>query len=130
MKRASRVFVAATLLACQERLVDNEARQVCSYVTAARVYDEQGNPVAMVMHEGGGNTPVCLCLTPDDVKSGEYDEWFDEQVQQACLEDAAKMGYPDAHDCDYWHDIGQWITNIRVVPDLADVPCDPEESEP
>lgn len=111
--------------ACPDRLAELEGWHVCTYVTAARVYDEQGNPVAMVLHDGG-NSEICLCLTPEDVKSGEYDQWFNDQAYLACLEDAALMGYPDAHDCDYWHDDGQWIINIRADIDYVDIRCDPD----
>lgn len=116
-------------LACQQRLVDGEpleGRHVCTWVNAARVYDDQGNPIHTVGGPGGAPSEICLCLTPDDVLSGAYDDWFNDHAYETCLEDAARMGYPEANDCEYWYEQKQWIKMINVHPDEAHLRCDPD----
>lgn len=136
MTRGKRLTLVSALIgaACQERLVDGEpleGRHVCTWVNAARVYDEEGNPVRMVGGPSGAPSRICLCLTPDDVLSGAYDDWFNDRAFETCLEDAARMGYPEANDCEHWYEEKHWIKMIGVHPDEEHLRCDPEgESEP
>ncbi len=127
------VLLLVPVLACQDRLADGEpleGRRVCTSVNAAKVYDDEGNPVSVVLDSGGGNSRICLCLLPEQVLSGDYDDYFNDRAYATCLEDAARMGYADANDCAFWYEQGQWIDMIRVHPDEEDFRCDPDvESE-
>ncbi|MFV8753920.1 hypothetical protein ACNOYE_25525 [Nannocystaceae bacterium ST9] len=133
-RRTIILVTLASLAGCQQRLAEGEpstSRTICTYVTMARVYDEQGTPVRMVLDVDGSNSEICLCLTPDELKSGDFDDWFNDRAFEACLEDAAELGYAEANDCDYWYEQGQWIKNIRVHVDAHDSHCDTDGvSEP
>ncbi|MFV8750108.1 hypothetical protein ACNOYE_06130 [Nannocystaceae bacterium ST9] len=128
--RVALVLSLGLVLSCQERLADGEAEDlwtICTIVNAASVYDEQGNPVKMVGGPNGGNTPVCLCLTIEEKKSGEYDDYFNDEALKVCLENATRMGYPEDNDCAYWHEEGQWIEMIGGYP--VDEPARCEEPD-
>ncbi|NJK31435.1 MAG: hypothetical protein HC927_02890 [Deltaproteobacteria bacterium] len=123
------VLLSLAFLSCQERLIDAEDESlegyvICTVVNAARVYDQQGNPVSQVIGPEGGNSEVCLCLTPEDTKAGIHDDYFNDKALEICLEDAARMGYPEANDCHYWHSIEHWKTEIRLWPWHEDERCD------
>ena len=119
-------------LSCQGRLADGEPAdelwKICTAVNAARVFDEQGNPVKIVLSPRGGHSLICLCLTIEEAKSGDYDDYFNDEALNVCLANATAMGYPEANDCAYWHEDGQWIRMIRPYPFEEElVPCeDPE----
>lgn len=131
--RTLMVLVVA-LASCQQRLVDGEIGQeglrVCTYVNMARVYDENGNPVAMVLSPLGGNSEICTCMALEDKLEGVLDEWFNDQAYARCIEDATSMGYPEAHDCEYWYEQGQWIKMIQVPPGEENVRCNLDAAEP
>ncbi len=121
------VLVLASPLSCQERLVDEQTEElwkICTAVTSARVYDEQGNPVRMVHGPTGGNSLVCLCLTIDETLSGDYDEYFNDKTLEVCLQDATRLGYPEANDCAYWYEDGLWVRTIGGYPYEDDVRCE------
>lgn len=131
--RSRLAFILAAVvgvgLSCQERLAPGETSEgwkICTFVNAAKVYDDQGQPVGVVHGPGGGNSAVCVCLTEDEYWSGELDDYFNDQALATCIEDATRMGYPDAHDCEFWHDEGQWIDMIQPDPFQADKSCDPD----
>lgn len=129
-RKLSILFVSAFVVgACQERLVDGElleGRHICTWVNAARVYDEQGNAVHMVGGPGGAPSMICLCLTPDDVLSGAYDDWFNDRALETCLEDAARMGYPEANDCEQIYEEKHWIKMIGLDHEAEHLRCDPD----
>ncbi len=130
-RRVGLVLLLGLVSACQERLVDSESEdrwKVCTVVNSAFVFDEQGDPVSIVEGPNGGRSFVCLCLTIDEKKSGDYDEYFNDEALRVCLENATRMGYPEANDCAYWHDEGQWIEMISVGPLEDDVRC--EQADP
>ncbi len=134
-KRSSALLLLVIpFLSCQERLADGdplEGLKVCTFVNAAMVFDEQGDPVSIVHGPGGGNSKSCLCLTVEQKLSGDYDDYFNDRAFELCLEDATRMGYPEANDCAYWYEQGQWIDMIQIDPFVNDVECDPNgESEP
>ncbi|MFV8749499.1 hypothetical protein ACNOYE_02985 [Nannocystaceae bacterium ST9] len=132
--RLAAALLVLSFTSCQERLADGEpieGRRLCTKVNAARVYDEQGDPAGMVQGPEGGNSTICLCLTLDEFGSGAYDDYFNDRALATCIEDATRMGYPEANDCAYWYEQGQWIEMIRVYPEDEHVRCDPDgESEP
>ncbi|NJK33066.1 MAG: hypothetical protein HC927_12015 [Deltaproteobacteria bacterium] len=129
--RAAFVLFSLAFVSCQERLVDGEEPEldgykICTAVTGARVYDDEGNLGPVVIGPGGGNSEICLCLTKEDAIAGVYDEYFNDEALEVCLEDAARMGYPEANDCAYWHSTGLWKQNIGLFPWYEDVRCDPD----
>ena len=128
------LLLVIPFVSCQERLADGEpldGLKVCTFVNAAKVYDEQGEPVSSVHAAGGGSSQACLCLTLEQTWSGDYDDYFNDRALELCLEDATRMGYPEANDCAYWHAQGHWIDMIRTDPFVDNVECDPNgESEP
>ncbi|NJK33065.1 MAG: hypothetical protein HC927_12010 [Deltaproteobacteria bacterium] len=129
--RAAFVLFALTFVSCQERLVDGEEPEldgykICTSVVGARVYDEEGNLGSVVVGPHGRTSEICLCLTKEDAKAGIYDEYFNDKALDVCLEDAARMGYPEANDCAYWHSTGEWKDWIGLKPWYEDVRCDPD----
>ncbi|NJK32233.1 MAG: hypothetical protein HC927_07400 [Deltaproteobacteria bacterium] len=131
--RAALAIFSLTFLSCQERLVDAdvevEGYTICAIVNGAWVYDDEGEPVSMVHDPSGGHSEVCLCLTPEDAKSGSYDEYFNDQALEVCLADAAAMGYAEANDCAYWHSIEHWKTTIGLWPWNEDERCDLDDDD-
>jgi hypothetical protein len=127
-------LLVTPFLSCQTRLVDGdplESQHICSIVNAARVYDEQGNPVRMVVGPRGGNSRVCLCLTPDEFWTGAYDDYYNDQAYATCLENATRMGYPEANDCAYWYEQRHWVDMVQIPPEYEGLYCDPDgASEP
>ena len=132
-KAVAGLLAGLALLACQERLVDSaeeELYKFCAHVNGARVFDEEGELASMVSDPRGGHTPVCRCLTLDEFNSSEYDDEVNDEAYEVCLANAARMGYPEANDCAYWHGIHHW-GDVMFSPFPSDGPmevCSPEDS--
>ncbi|MFV8754120.1 hypothetical protein ACNOYE_26540 [Nannocystaceae bacterium ST9] len=122
------ILLLGPFLSCQERLAPGEEAEelwkICTVVNAAFVYDEQGEPVRIVQGPTGGHSLVCLCLTIDETNSGDYDDYFNDKALEVCVANATRMGYPEANDCAYWHEEGQWIKMIGFYPFEDDVRCE------
>ena len=89
-------------LACQDRLADieQEDRYVfCTYVNAARVYDEDGELGALIFSPEGGHSRICLCVTLEEAKDQDLRDEINDEAYETCLANAAAMGYPEANNC-------------------------------
>ncbi len=121
-------LVCMSLLSCQERLATGEEAEEhfywCTAVNAARVYDEEGNNIGLVLDAEGHQTNLCWCLTLEEVMSGEWEPRANDWAYEVCLESAAAMGYPEANDCAYYHSINHWGDVMFGWPGRSGEPCD------
>lgn len=128
------VVLGTALISCQDRLAtvdEEEPQKFCTGVNAARVYDEEGEPVGLVVDEEGNQTWICECLTLDEASSEALRARINDEAYALCLANAAAMGYPDPddNDCAEYHASGHWGSKsmFQVWPHHVDVECDAGE---
>lgn len=134
MRRPASWGLAVSLLvvvaACEQRLATTDEPphlQWCTWVNAAQVYDEQGNPLGLVLDQDGNQTELCWCLTGEQGKSGDWDDEVNDLAYEVCLRNAAQMGYPETNDCADWHATGHWGgVMFRTWPLDEPAECDPD----